>query len=370
MRFAIVRIMLINLLRDRAALAMGFLLPGVVFAIFAVIFSGASGGELAIRVAAIDQRNDAASNAILDKLFSSSKLRRINIAENDADGLAAAVREGRVDAGVILFGDSGSLDRPPLAERRHFEIFTDPSKEIASTMLEGTLQQAYADRLPKPPGAERVMVRRPVVNADASFTPVSYYAGAVAMMFLLFSALSAALSYLDERESGVLERIASGPGGIGIVIDGKFIFLVLQGFVQTTVVFLVAWLVFELQLPDKLLPWALVALCSAISAAGLALAFVTLCRTKRQAETIGQMLVLIISAIGGSMVPRFLMPAEVQTLGWLTPNTWALEAYASIFWRGDPMMALVLPALVLAASGILGLVIARILGSAGLFVRG
>ncbi|MEM7748398.1 MAG: ABC transporter permease [Pseudomonadota bacterium] len=369
MRQAIVKIMLLNLLRDRATLAMSFLLPGIVFAIFAVIFAGASGGELAIRVAVLDQRANAASKELLGNLFQTENLQRVAIETSTVGELANAVRDGAADAAVVVYQRSGPLERPPLPGQKHFEILTDPSKEIASSMLAGLLQEAYVDRLPKPPGADRIIVRRSVIDADGGFTAVSYYAGAVAMMFLLFSTLTAALSYLDERERGLLDRLALGPGGVGIIIDGKFIFLVLQGFVQTTIVFLVAWLGFGIALPDKVLPWMFVAVCSAVSAAGIALAFVTLCRSKQQAETVGQMLVLIISAIGGSMVPRFMMPAEVQTLGWLTPNTWALEAYASIFWRGDPVTAVMLPGALLVASGLGGLIIARLVSRRTLRTR-
>ena len=366
MRLAVAKIMMLNLLRDKAALAMSFVLPGVVFAIFAVIFAGASGGDLAIRVAVLDQRSDSLSKQLMDDLFRSATLQRVTLETSEPSDVAAAVRDGTVDVGLVMFRRSGPLNRPPLPGRQHFEVLSDPSKAIASSMLTGSLQRAYGELLPKPPGSDRVVVERPVIDVDGGFTAVSYYAGAVAMMFLLFSTLTAALSYLDERERGLLDRLALGPGGVGVILDGKFLFLVLQGFVQTAVVFLVAWLAFGIALPDKLMPWAFVALCSAVSAAGIALAFVSLCKSKQQAETLGQMLVLIISAIGGSMVPRFMMPSEVQMIGWATPNTWALEAYASVFWRGDPLAALALPGALLLLSGLIGLLIARLIGKRGL----
>ena len=104
---------------------------------------------------------------------------------------------------------------------------------------------------------------------------------------------------------------------------------------------------------------ALLAAFAAGTVDGLAIAFVVVCRTRKQADTLGQMLVLIVSAVGGSMVPRFLMPPEIQTLGWLTPNTWALEAYSSLFWRGDTMEAMLTPWAVLA-----GIAVASVLSLA------
>ena len=71
------------------------------------------------------------------------------------------------------------------------------------------------------------------------------------------------------------------------------------------------------------------------------------------------MAILIVSAIGGSMVPRFFMPPLMQSLGWLTPNTWGLEAYASVFWREAPLSALSVTLLLLTGAGLLGLALAR-----------
>jgi ABC-2 type transport system permease protein len=227
-------------------------------------------------------------------------------------------------------------------------------------LLAGTVQQALSKALQPAAGGGEMMERTSAIAGSGSITAASYYAGAVAMMFLLFSALTGASTYVEEQESGLLARISLGIGGAGVVIDGKFLFLTVQGFIQVTVVFLVAWLAFDLDLPSAVIPWAATTLTASFAAAGLALAFVTLCETKKQAETIGQMLVLIVSAIGGSMVPRFLMPGEVQALGWVTPNTWALEAYASVFWRGESMPTLATYWVVLAGMGLAGLLFARI----------
>ena len=63
------------------------------------------------------------------------------------------------------------------------------------------------------------------------------------------------------------------------------------------------------------------------------------------------------------MVPRFFMPDLLKDLGWLTPNTWALEAYSGVFWRGEPLTDVLLPIGLLTAVGIVGWLMARTLAS-------
>ena len=401
MRAAVFRVMVLSLLRDRAALAMGFLLPGIVFIVFANIFAGASGGDLHLRVAIADMRADGTSKRLVDQLLLDDRLTRTGAPTLNAEEVRQSVRQGDADVGLIVRRDGRPLEdlgvdgAPPLL------IVGDPGREIAATMLQGALQKAYFAALPdaavrsigdlidkkiapfnaeqkvrmqkgleamRAPDAkadqqgfrlEKLFERRDAVSRVDAAPAVTYYAGAVAMLFLMFSALIGAMSFLEERESGLLDRLASSPGGVGVLIDGKFLFLILQGFLQVLVIYVVAWLVFGVALPANAGPWAVTSLAAAMAAAGLAMGFVTLCRSKQQAQTLGQMLILVVSAIGGSMVPRYLMPPSVQAMGWATPNTWALEAYASIFSRAETIAAMYVPWLVLSVIGLSGLFVAR-----------
>ena len=59
-------------------------------------------------------------------------------------------------------------------------------------------------------------------------------------MFLLFAAMQGALSLVDERQSGLADRLMAGPGGLAVVVLGKFLFLVGQGLVQAGLIFAAA----------------------------------------------------------------------------------------------------------------------------------
>lgn len=403
MRFALFKVMVLSLVRDRGALAMGFILPGLVFVIFAVIFSGAAGGDLTVRLAVADERNTELSQRFLEGLEKTEGMAFIKDAGMTAAGVMNFVRSGTADVGLIIrdnktpFDDVGGDNPAPIL------MVTDPSREISVSVLQGALQKLYFATFPGSvlrstarvlsenfvklaPGQtvalerglegmrsangdgpdielrfDRFYERDDIVGDSEVPTSIAYYAGAVAMLFLLFSAANGAMTLLEEKESGVFARLASGPGGVGVILDGKFAFLVLQGFAQVLVIYLVAWLGFGVDLPGKFVMWAMTSLAAAIAAAGIAICFVSMCRTKHQAQVLGNILILVISALGGSMVPRFLMPPFVQDLGWITPNTWALEAYASTFWRGEGVLEILGPLFALVAAGAVGLFCARFL---------
>ncbi len=403
MRMAAFRVMLLNLIRDRGALASAFVLPATVFVIFAVIFAGTVGGTINLKIAVADERGSEASAKLIEAIFDRSSLSQTRSDNGlSPEQVRELVRTGAADVGLIILSGGGPLDKPNESTSAPLQIIVDPAREIAVSIFEGALNEAYFEAFPRAPlrsaaeelgrnvlrlsasqtqelsarieaapdpgegESERFRMRPGIEKVAVAGTAgvasgVSYYAGAVAILFLLYSSVIGAISLLEEKESGLFDRLTYGPGGTRALVEGKFTFLVAQGIVQVTIIFLVAWLGFGVDLPGHVLPWAATTVLSALAAAGLALVFVLLCQSKQQAQTLTNIVVLLVSAIGGSMVPRFLMPQWIQDIGWLTPNTWTLEAYNEIFWRASGLEAVVLPWVVLGATGLAALAAANML---------
>jgi ABC-2 type transport system permease protein len=360
MSWAVFRVMLLGLIRDRGALAMTFLVPSVFFLVFASIFAASSGGNFRPRVAVGYDSGSPWTGEFVTELRSEDALDITRVYEDDADSVRDLVRHGRVDVGLLIESDPDNPDRPG------FVIVHDPARNVASQILTASIQRAYAVTfvIPKP-AAGQLPSFAPTIDIQAATggaagsNEVAYSAGAVALLFLLLSAVHGAVSLFEERDSGIIERLVAGPAGTRPLVDGKFLYLTVLGIVQIFVIFALAWLVYGVNVPSRWLPWLVISVAAAASAAGLALALTTLFPTRHQALTFANVTVLIMCALGGSMIPRFLMPPLLRQAGWVTPNAWALEAYTSIFWRGDPLTALGLPLSLLAVAALVGLMLAR-----------
>jgi ABC-2 type transport system permease protein len=397
--------MLLGLVRDRAALAMSFLLPAIFFLIFATIFSGATGEQLRLKIAIADEVRSEASMRLIDALRADPALLPTGDEDLNGEQVRALVRHGTADAGIIVRQGGESLESVGGFGAAPILIVTDPVRGVAAPMLTGQVQKAYFNALPDLAlgsvvglmedeflelteeqreevalglqdlreesaeaaadgretgwGFQDLVEREDVVGRSAAQNHVAYYAGGVAVLFLLFSAVHGAITLLEEKDSGILDRLLAGPGSTKVLVNGKFLFLTVQGFVQIAVIFVIAWMIHGVDLPGHVGPWALTTLAASAAAAGIALSLATVCRTRRQAQTLANIAILVLSAIGGSMVPRFFMPPLLQDLGWITPNTWALEAYTSIFWRDEPVSALIVPWAALIMAAAVGLLFSR-----------
>ena len=170
-------------------------------------------------------------------------------------------------------------------------------------------------------------------------------------MFLLFSAVGGAGgALLDEAESGTLERLLSTNIGMTGLLAGKWLFLTLIGTAQLTVMFLWGRVAFGLPLFAHIPGFLVMTVVTAGAAAALGLVLATLARSRAQLSGFSTILILTMSALGGSMFPRFLMSETMQKIGLVTFNAWALDGYLKVFWRNAAVWELWPQVLVLVAA--------------------
>jgi ABC-2 type transport system permease protein len=149
-----------------------------------------------------------------------------------------------------------------------------------------------------------------------------------------------AQSILEEKRTGAFRRLVAAPMSRSTVLLGKLVPHVFVNLIQIAILFLVGYFVLPLTgLPR--LEWGahpegliLISICASITANALGLLLAAIGKSEQQVSGLSTLLVLTLAAIGGVMVPRFVMPEFMQTLGVISPHAWALNAYQDILMRG------------------------------------
>ena len=414
----LLRIAFLNLRRDRVAQALTFALPIIFFSIFAGVFGNQRGATSRVRVAVVDQDGTDFSRKLVAALQQEPGLRVRTSAADDGtavdltrDAAENLVRTGALPVAIILpkglgegrrfWGDPSAGSAPPV------QILADVSDPIASQMAQGLLQKVSFTAAPETMASEGLEVfekysgpltpaqrasmdqwlasmkqggsaagstanpagqfgiRTEIVNVmqpgGGPNTTVSFYAAGIGVMFLLFSCSAAGGTLLEEEENGTLGRLVSSRAGMTGVLSGKWLFVTLVGILQLTVMFLWGALMFRLPLASHLPGFFVMTVVTAAAAAGFGLVLATLSRSRSQLSGLSTILILTMSAVGGSMFPRFLMSETMQKAGLVTFNAWALDGYLKVFWREAPIVALWPQVLVLCGLAGVFLLIARML---------
>ncbi len=150
---------------------------------------------------------------------------------------------------------------------------------------------------------------------------------------VFFIVLTLASSFLQEKKDGTFQRILAAPLSKAALLIGKLLPYYLVNLVQIGLMFSIGVVVFGIKLGN--LP-ALVIISFALAAAanGLGLLVAALGKTEAQVNGLSVLLAITLSALGGMMVPTFIMPDLMKTLSLFTPHAWALAGYHDIIIRG------------------------------------
>jgi ABC-2 type transport system permease protein len=400
-----------NLRRDRVAQTLTFVLPIVFFSIFASVFGGRAGDSTPrVAVAVVDEDQSEFSRRVAEALGKESALRVRAAAPNapalDRPGAERLVRNGDVPVAIVIPKGVGAgfEERGFGGSDISIVLLADPSDPVAPQMVQGLLQKVTMTAAPdlmmqggmkqfeRYAGALTPEQRKsvddwiprlktgagtasngggmsmPVQVIDVMRTDdrkgslISFYAAGIGVMFLLFSAVGGAGgALLEEAESGTLERLLSTNIGMSGLLAGKWLFLMLIGVAQLTVMFLWGRVVFGLPLFSHIPGFLVMTVVTASAAAALGLVLAALARTRAQLSGFSTLLILTMSALGGSMFPRFLMSETMQKMGLITFNAWALDGYLKVFWRNAALWDLWPQVLVLSALAATFLSLARLL---------
>lgn len=161
---------------------------------------------------------------------------------------------------------------------------------------------------------------------DASLSVQGYILPAIAIMFLLFICNIVFEDLLREKEKGTLLRMSVSPMKISEFIWSKILTSALIGMVCTLVLIIIGHIIFSIYWGNIFL-LILIIICLNIMLAGFIAFLYSFVRTERQAGAVLSSVILVMSMLGGSMMPVENFPPFIQEISQFTVNYWGLRAF-------------------------------------------
>jgi ABC-2 type transport system permease protein len=349
-------------IRDRSALLQGIVAPIVLAVIITTAFGG--GRSFSTTIGVVDLDGGRLGDSLVSGPASPIDATVDDGSDSNVELIAfanrataeAAIDDGDVPAAIVIpAGFAASLagdtsQSGPLA----IGVLVDPGRQLPSdvaiaiatelaagvdaTRIAVTTAVTADPSLAGSPGPDALVAEAadlaPPVTLGASafgegFDPITYFAPSMAILFAFLTLGAGARTLIVERREGTLARIRSTPISDRSILTGVTASVVLIGLVS----FLVIWLVTAVALGAD---WGdplgvlVVILATVVAVAGISTLVSGLARTEAQADGISSVLAFGFALIGGGFVSPGDLPDSLARIALITPNRWALDAFAEL----------------------------------------
>ena len=276
------------------------------------------------------------------------------------EGDTAAHRSGEVHSPQLLFnpGIEPSL-RLSTAGALNGAIQMVESREIIRNIYSGINEKPLPDSLASQMLSSGMGLKEIAVSKGGAAIPLNatqHNVPAWTIFAMFFVVMSLGGSVVREKMNGSFIRLKTLPTNYIIALLSKQITYLGVTFLQALVLFgMGVWLFPFIGLPALSLPHdglglVLVTLLCGWCAVSYAILVGVCARTQEQANGFGAVSVVILSILGGLMIPSFIMPGSFQTIMQFSPLHWALQSYYGLFLEGGKLKDIlinILPLLVI-----------------------
>jgi ABC-2 type transport system permease protein len=402
------------LLRDRAGFFFTIFWPLIIAIFFGSIFGGGGGGgRSSIPILIVDEDNTTGSQAFIQILDEASEI-DIQVVEREV--AVDNVRRGKFIAYVALrpgFGEASEnlfWGDPPTAE-----LGVDPARNADAAMVEGILMKYASSQMQDvisdpmlqrtqldnaresldttsgmPPdlrrnlsqmyadldrffadgsmeaaadseeagegfgGFQPLLVERQDVARVRRPGPSSPYAISFPQGIiwgLIAVTASFGISLVAERNRGTLIRLQVAPISRTHILGGTAVACFISTICIAVGLFIIARIAFGV-VPRSIPLLALAILTSSMCFVGIMMLLSVLGKTEQAASGISWAVLILMSMLGGGMIPLIAMPSWMRPISHISPVKWAVLAMEGGVWRDLSFAEMLQPCGILLAVGI------------------
>jgi len=352
-------------LRDKKALMVLFVMPAIFILIISVAMRDMfTGSSVRFDIKIIDLDNTKITKELIKDLGDN---RNFQISD-DAKIILTIPNEYTKKRKKINIDIQDSLKSDEiefLKAKLLKDIATLKLKIIKNKLLEFSQEAAYAIDSVKLDSDELFDVKYIKDKELPNSTQQSVPSWIVFGMFFMITPISTI--FINERKQNTLARLSSMNISMFSFVISKIVPYLFIGQIQAWVMLCVGMFVVPLfdtpalTLNGSVFAFVFLSFAVSMSAVGLASLIAVSAKTAEQASTIGGISSILLGAIGGVMVPKFIMPDFMQTLANISPMSWGLDGFLNIFLKGGDILMILNESFLLLAFGFVTLSLSMII---------
>jgi len=282
-----------------------------------------------VSTAVLDQAQTSLSRRLVGDLKATQVLGKLRQVASERE-LRGMIQRGDANVGIVIAPDVER--RIADGSRAAMQIVVDGSQPALENVAEGLgaiplLRRAGATAAPRP--VEIVVAYNPEKRTAVQIVPA--LCGVILTMTMVIFTASA---IVRERERGNLELLITTPVTRGQLMAGKLLPYVVIGLIQTTLILLLGYWLFDVPIAGSLVDLYLGALLFIAASLSLGLFLSTVAQTQFQAMQMAIVTMLPSILMSGFMFPFEGMPAVAQGIAQVLPLTHFNEIIRGIVLRG------------------------------------
>lgn len=355
-------------LRDRAATGILLAMPMLLIVILGSALGNLNANIAKIPVAIVNLDHGEIGSRIADSFTDEEALRTLFLTTRARDVASARAGVERGDLAGALVLPADLTKRINTGKPSDLVVYVDPGRQISGTVFrsvaEGVSTQVSAASIAARTAAffagsirsgdpsfmgrvigkavqstsetsalDAVRLEETTAARGTEVSMLSYYAGGMSAMFIMFGAMFGAFSLVRERDDWTLPRIMMTPATRLDIVGGKVAGVFLVGIAQFAVLYLftsfigVAW-------GDPVAIGA-IAIATVAAATGMSVLIAAVARTTRAVSGLAQIVIQFMAAVGGSFFPVSQFPAWLQPLHYASVNGWAIDGIIATMRGGS-----------------------------------
>ncbi|HXV40048.1 MAG TPA: ABC transporter permease [Steroidobacteraceae bacterium] len=315
-----------QLARDRITIGLIVGIPTIQLLLFGYAINFDVRG---VSTAVLDQARTSLSRRLVADLGATQVLGGIRQAGSEAE-LRRLIQRGEANVGIVIPADVER--RIAEGDRAALQILVDGSQPALENVAEGLGAMPLLRRagsVPSPRPVEILVAYNPQRRTAVQIVPA--LCGVILTMTMVVFTASA---IVRERERGNLELLITTPVTRGQLMAGKLLPYVVIGLIQTTLILLLGWFLFDVPVAGSLVDLYLGALLFIAASLSLGLFISTLAQTQFQAIQMALVTLLPSILMSGFMFPFEGMPEVAQAIAQVLPLTHFNEIIRGIVLRG------------------------------------